>query len=106
MLLRGRNVSMLISVQVNEKCDIFALGILLWECMTGTRPFKNMHAFQIMMCLQTNQKRGEDWLPFPRATPKEFKRLVRRCWHAENQSRISADEVCMLPYSTLEGEMS
>lgn len=82
-------------LQVNEKCDIFALGILLWECMTGTRPFKNMHAFQIMMHLQTNQKRGEDWLPFPKQTPPEFKRLVRRCWHAENRFRISADEVCI-----------
>ena len=89
------------AAQVNEKCDIFALGILLWECMTGTRPFMNMHAFQIMMHLQTNQTRGEDWLPFPKHTPPEFKRLERRCWHAENRFRISADEVCLPPCSSM-----
>eukprot|EP00892_Ulva_mutabilis_P007267 jgi/Ulvmu1/4912/UM201_0004.1 len=78
---------------VNEKCDMFALGILLWECMTGARPFKNMHAFQIMMHLQNKSRQNNaDWLPFPSRTPDDFKRLIRRCWHAENRDRISAEE--------------
>lgn len=77
---------------------MFALGILLWECMTGTRPFKNMHAFQIMMHLQnTSRQNNADWLPFPSRTPEDFKRLIRRCWHAENRDRISAEEVrCLM----------
>lgn len=26
---------------VNEKCDIYALGIILWECITGEKPWKH-----------------------------------------------------------------
>lgn len=25
---------------VNEKCDIYALGMILWQCVTGQKPYK------------------------------------------------------------------
>lgn len=80
-------------VQVNEKCDVYALGVMLWECLTGTRPFAGMMPVQVMHQMIARQRKGEDWLPFPRQCPEKVANLIRRCWHAEKMQRISSEEV-------------
>jgi serine/threonine protein kinase len=88
-------------MQVNEKCDIFALGVMLWECMTGTRPFKGMHPLQMMHHVTARQRNGQDLLPFPQQCPEKVMAFIRKCWQADHSQRISAEEVhssfCMKP---------
>jgi serine/threonine protein kinase len=89
-------------VQVNEKCDIYALGIMLWECLTGTRPFSGMQAVQVMCQIMHRQQcrdagaagdaGARDWLPLPRRTPPDLAALVRQCWHDDKEKRCTADE--------------
>jgi serine/threonine protein kinase len=92
-----KSVTLCCGVQVNEKCDIYALGIMLWECLTGTRPFAGMMPVQVMHQMIARQRKGQDWLPFPRQCPDQVASLIRRCWRAENMQRISSEEVCRSP---------
>ena len=66
---------------------------MLWECLTGTRPFKGMMPVQVMHQMIARQRRQEDWLPFPRRCPRRVASLIRRCWRAEKTQRVTAEEV-------------
>lgn len=79
---------------------MFALGILLWECLTGSRPFKGMMPMQVIMQMLSLQKKGQDWLPFPRECPKKVQALIRDCWHSSKSRRLSAQEVRLSGLST------
>lgn len=78
---------------MNEKCDVFALGIMLWECLTGTRPFKGMLPLQVMVHMMARQQKGQDWLPFPRGCPEAVMALIRSCWHNDKTLRLSSQDV-------------
>lgn len=39
-------------VQVDEKCDVFSFGVIIWECITGRRPWKGALPMQVVKQLK------------------------------------------------------
>ncbi|KXZ52658.1 hypothetical protein GPECTOR_9g703 [Gonium pectorale] len=63
--------------------DVYSFGMLLWEMLTGQRPYSELNAFQIMMGISRNGMRPE----WPDAEWPELCALGRRCLAAEPRER-------------------
>lgn len=63
--------------QVDERCDVYAFGCLLWECITGRQPWYEMdNVMQIVMAVGCERRRP----PIPRCCPPPVARLIKECW--------------------------
>ena len=77
---------------VDERTDIFSLGALLYEMLTGTKPFDRGSLAGTLSAILRDA-------PIPvrelrRETPRDVARLVRRCLEKNRDSRFrSVDEV-------------
>ena len=71
--------------------DVYALGILLWELLTGEEPFADKEVAQIIH-LVVIEKRRPDWPP-ELSCPHELTALVAKCWAANPADRPSARAV-------------
>lgn len=59
-----------------NKVDVYSYGILLWELLTESPPFKGLNAVQIMNAVCNEKMRPE----IPAGTPEEFVNLLNSCW--------------------------
>ena len=73
---------------VDEKCDVYALGVLIWEIMTGLNPWGGLHPFQIMAKVMHNERPR-----IPDEFPYLIKRLISKCWLKDRRQRPSCSEV-------------
>eukprot|EP00210_Caulerpa_lentillifera_P009291 g8856.t1 len=39
----------ILSGKINEKMDIYSVGVILWECLTGLRPWDGYHPFAVLL---------------------------------------------------------
>ncbi|CAG8463108.1 6631_t:CDS:2 [Paraglomus brasilianum] len=77
------------SLPFDEKCDIYSLGVVLWEIGSGKKPFKE---HQNDMSLGVNIVMGQRE-KFGKGVPLRYKELVERCWHDNPNERPSMREV-------------
>jgi serine/threonine protein kinase len=73
----------------DAKCDIYSLGVLLWELTTGHSAFAKVPQDVNLAVAIMNGKREisvED-------TPAEYKALYERCWHSVPEKRPSMAEI-------------
>jgi len=76
----------------NETCDIYSLGILLWEFITLKRPYTNQE------CMEDLKKNV--WItngrqirpPIPKKLSSNLKELLNRAWDGDLNQRPSAIE--------------
>ena len=80
------------SPQYDTKCDIWALGILLYELMTFTMPFNAVS----LPLLSIKINRGV-YKPPPSTYSNEIKDLLKKCLTVEPDKRPSIDEILKLP---------
>eukprot|EP00884_Botryococcus_braunii_P015478 jgi/Botrbrau1/2613/Bobra.145_1s0034.2 len=67
----------LAGAQVSEKCDIFSLGVVLWEIVTGERPhFRQLRPLQV-----------------PDECPEDVDAIIRACRRVDPAERPTAKEV-------------
>ncbi|OHS93459.1 TKL family protein kinase [Tritrichomonas foetus] len=71
-----------------NKVDVYSYGILLWELLTGTYPFRGLNSVQIAFAVCKEQARPE----IPRhasssLTPRELRELISLCWHQDPAAR-------------------
>ncbi|KXZ41174.1 hypothetical protein GPECTOR_691g831 [Gonium pectorale] len=69
--------------------DVYSFGMLLWEMLTGRRPYPKLNAVQIMMGISRNGMRPE----WPDAEWPELCALGRRCLAAEPRERPTFREL-------------
>lgn len=77
--------------KINHKVDIFSLGILLWECVTGLRPYlENPEPF----CIIFNVKEGRR-PQFPKNcdVPISLRKLIESCWDHKPRRRPDSHQV-------------
>src|SRR2546421_21348 len=66
----------------NQKSDIYALGVLLWELSSGRPPFENVEKHLIPLRIIN----GDREKPID-GTPLEYVELYTKCWNKDPESR-------------------
>jgi serine/threonine protein kinase len=85
---------------VDQRSDIWGVGLLLYELMTGWSPFEGMNTAQI--CLSICQGPIPPIESLRRDLPEELSAIIRRCLEIDPQKRFqSADElaIALEPFS-------
>jgi eukaryotic-like serine/threonine-protein kinase len=81
------------AAEVDGRTDVFALGVMLFEMLTGERPFHGKRPLDVLVALSTTGP--------PAASaqnpdvPPELDQLITRCLQKEPADRLAADEVRM-----------
>eukprot|EP01026_Neomeris_dumetosa_P029098 TRINITY_DN2358_c0_g1_i1.p1 TRINITY_DN2358_c0_g1~~TRINITY_DN2358_c0_g1_i1.p1 ORF type:complete len:522 (-),score=60.37 TRINITY_DN2358_c0_g1_i1:978-2543(-) len=68
--------------------DIFSVAILMWEMYTRIRPWQGVKDYQIAYLVMTDQRPE-----IPEDCPEELSSMIRRCWSADPDERLSAQEL-------------
>lgn len=70
---------------VDRRCDIWALGCVLFEVLTGRPVFKGQTFHDIMAAVIEN---APDWKSLPTGVPPRVANLLRRCLQKDPQRRL------------------
>ena len=77
---------------VSTKCDIFSLGVILWELVTQTRPWAGLNEFQMIYQVTVNNARLD--IPTdPERCPTDLQSLIASCWNNQPEDRPNAMEI-------------
>ncbi len=70
---------------VDRRADIWALGCVLYECLTGESPFRGDTASDTMAAVL---EREPDWSRLPARTPTRVRDLLHRCLEKDVKKRL------------------
>lgn len=70
---------------VDKRTDVWAFGCLLYEMVTGRRAFGGKTASDAIAAVLRDDV---DWGRFPTSTPRQLRRLVRRCLQQDPRERV------------------
>jgi len=76
-------------VEYDNKVDVYSFGMLMWEILTESSPFKGMSGVQIAFAVS---KKGER-PPFPSVIPKSLKDFINQCWHQNPNQRPTMSQI-------------
>lgn len=73
----------------DNKVDVYAYGILVWEILTGNLPYDGLSQPQIIAEVLVNDARP----PIPPGVPEPLERLIRDSWAKDPDARPSFAEI-------------
>ncbi|KAL6746968.1 kinase-like domain-containing protein [Haematococcus lacustris] len=80
------------SGKVGKAADVYSLGIILWEMVTGSQPYKDLVEGQIVLGVQKNGLRPA----WPQGQLPELQHLYLKCVEQDPDARPKAKEVVQL----------
>mmetsp|Transcript_845 Transcript_845/g.1510 ORF Transcript_845/g.1510 Transcript_845/m.1510 type:complete len:745 (-) Transcript_845:53-2287(-) len=85
--------------EVGEKCDVYSLAMIIWECYTGVEPWEELPSpISVVNAVAVQGRR-----PYiPEAIPPEVAKLIRKCWCTDYHMRPSCAEVAKLCHLMVE----
>lgn len=73
----------------NEKCDVYSFGVILYELITGSEPWKSLNAMQVVYSVgYSNQQ-----LPLPPGLDGPVVDILKKCWALDQNERPSFAEI-------------
>ncbi|XVF48661.1 hypothetical protein PTKIN_Ptkin03bG0207900 [Pterospermum kingtungense] len=69
----------------NEKCDVYSFGVILWELLTLTVPWKELNPMQVVGAVGFQNRR----LDIPEDVDPTIAQIIRDCWEKEPHLRPS-----------------
>ena len=72
----------------DEKSDIYAVGLLLWELTSGKRPFKDLTDLEIVLAIQNGRREQP-----VNGTPQVYVNLYQECWDQDPGKRPTLDDI-------------
>ena len=72
-------------LSVDKRADIWAFGAVLYEMLTGARPFAGAAVVDVLAAVVTAEP---DWTRLPPGTPLAVERLLRRCLQKDARQRL------------------
>jgi WD40 repeat protein len=85
---------------VGPEADVWALGVMLYECLTGQRPFQGTDALEVLR--QVEQAEPSSVRSVNRSIPRDLELIVQKCLQREPAQRyatakeLAADLSCWL----------
>lgn len=70
---------------VDKRSDIWTFGVVLWEMLTGKRPFEGDSASDVMASALVLEP---DWKKLPERTPAGVQRVLHRCLVQSRRERL------------------
>jgi non-specific serine/threonine protein kinase len=70
---------------VDKRADIWAFGVVLFECLTGQRAFKGETPMDALVAILD---REPDWKLLPEAVPERIRELLARCLEKDAKKRL------------------
>lgn len=70
---------------VDQRTDIWAFGCLLYECLTGSRPFEGE---TLLDTLSAIVRAEPDWDRLPPSTPRRLRHLIQQCLRKRVNDRL------------------
>ncbi len=70
---------------VDKRADIWAFGVVLYEMLTGSRPFDGESVADTVGAIVS---REIDWTPLPADVPANVRGLLRRCLEKDHRNRL------------------
>jgi hypothetical protein len=90
------------SSEFSKKSDVWSFGVVLWEILTGEKPYKGLNMFVVAYGVG----HGTLTLPIPEDCPISLKQLMRSCWIREHGSRPSFPNIKEILISLQDSEFS
>ncbi|EXX58202.1 Tpk2p [Rhizophagus irregularis DAOM 197198w] len=88
---RRKNKSSTQIFSLNEKSDIYSIGVLFWEISSGQPPFySEVEQYDIDLALEITQGLREEPVP---DTPGGYVEIYTECWNGEPEKRPTINQV-------------
>lgn len=78
--------------QVSERCDVWSMGVVMWEMYTLEIPYNKMSAQQILLALM----HGNIHLHIPSSCEPEWRGLIEMCMDPKPESRPSFKQLTII----------
>jgi eukaryotic-like serine/threonine-protein kinase len=72
-------------LRVDKRTDIWAFGCVLYEMLTGRKPFEGQTLSDTIVAIL---KHEPDWNALPEKVPANIRRLLRRCLEKDSRQRL------------------
>jgi serine/threonine protein kinase/tetratricopeptide (TPR) repeat protein len=72
---------------LDPRTDIWAFGCVLYEALTGQRPFVGADTFDLFNAIRTQEPQ---WQALPADTPPAIRKLLQSCLQKDPEQRLSA----------------
>ena len=70
----------------DKRSDIWSFGCVLFEMLTGTRPFDGEDVTEVMVAVLSKEP---EWTAMPAHVPGSIRALIRRCLEKDRRKRIA-----------------